>query len=30
MSAAKKNKPLLQWINSGDPDLVPVMMSDGI
>ena len=23
-------KPLLQWLKSGDPDLVPMMMSDGI
>ena len=30
LSSRKKNKPLLKWINSGDPELVPVMMSDGI
>ena len=29
MSAIEKKKPLLQWIKDGDPDLVPIMMSDG-
>ena len=28
MTPAENGKPLLRWIDSGDPDLVPVMMAD--